>query len=105
MADSHGHEAHAGPDLRLYMMVAAALAGFTASSFVFNRLVDAKTISHEVGFILILGVAIAKAFLVGMFFMHLKYDWGKLYFIIVPIGILGVMMMVVLLPDIVLAWK
>jgi caa(3)-type oxidase subunit IV len=49
-------------------------------------------------------VAVCKAVLVGMFFMHLKYDWGKLYFIIVPISILGLMMMIVLLPDIVLAW-
>ena len=36
--------------------------------------------------------------------MHLKYDWGKLYFLIVPAFILGAMMMIVLLPDIVLAW-
>ncbi len=111
MADQHdspGATAHAaehhGPDLRLYMVVAAALAIFTASSFGINAAVRSEHFSSEIGFLLILGVAVCKAVLVGMFFMHLKYDWGKLYFIIVPISILGLMMMIVLLPDIVLAW-
>jgi hypothetical protein len=36
--------------------------------------------------------------------MHLKFDWGKLYFMIVPAFILGAMLAFVLLPDIVLAW-
>jgi caa(3)-type oxidase subunit IV len=53
---------------------------------------------------LILGVAICKAVLVAMFFMHLKFDWARLYFMIIPVMILGTMMVVVLLPDIVLAW-
>ena len=54
---------------------------------------------------LILGVAVFKATLVGMYFMHLKFDWGKLYFMIFPAFILGVMMMMVLLPDIVFVWS
>jgi hypothetical protein len=36
--------------------------------------------------------------------MHLKFEWGKLYFMIVPAFILGLMMMLVLLPDTVIAW-
>ena len=52
-----------------------------------------------------MGVAVVKAFLVGLIFMHLKYDWGKLYFMIVPVFILGTMMMIVLMPDIVMAWQ
>jgi cytochrome c oxidase subunit 4 len=103
MADAHEH-AHEGPDLRLYLVVAAALAGFTASSFVVNFLVRDGRLTAQLGFVLILGVAVCKAVLVGMYFMHLKYDWGKLYFLIFPVSILAVMMMVVLLPDIVLAW-
>jgi cytochrome c oxidase subunit 4 len=49
-------------------------------------------------------VAVVKATLVGMFFMHLKYEWAKLYFMIIPVFILGTMMMIVLMPDIVVAW-
>ena len=37
--------------------------------------------------------------------MHLKVDWGKLYFMIFPAFILGAMMMFVLMPDIVIAWQ
>jgi hypothetical protein len=36
--------------------------------------------------------------------MHLKWDWGRLYFLIIPVFILGAMMMMVLLPDLVFAW-
>jgi hypothetical protein len=49
-------------------------------------------------------VAVIKALCVAAIFMHLKFEWGKLYFLIVPVLILGVMMMVVLLPDIVIGW-
>ena len=51
------------------------------------------------GFVLILGVAFLKAFLVGFYFMHLKWDWRLFYFIIVPVFILGVMMVIILMPD------
>jgi cytochrome c oxidase subunit IV len=61
-------------------------------------------ISKFASFLVILGVAIVKAALVGWIFMHLKFDWRKLYFLIVPAFILGAMMMIVLMPDIVLAW-
>jgi cytochrome c oxidase subunit 4 len=107
MATAHppGEHAHHGPTFRLYMIVAAALAVFTALSFVFNWMAREHYISVHASFILILGVAVCKAVLVGLFFMHLKYEWGKLYFMIVPAFILGAMMAFVLLPDIVIAWQ
>ncbi len=104
MTDTHGHGGHAGPSYRGYMVVAGALAIFTASSFGFNRLVNDQVIERHVGFMLILGVAVCKALLVGAYFMHLRWEWGKLYFMIVPAFILGTMMAMVLLPDIVIAW-
>jgi cytochrome c oxidase subunit 4 len=104
MADSHGSESHAGPTLQLYLVVAAALAVFTAVSFGVNSLVRGGTLSDNMGFTIILGVAVCKALLVGAFFMHLKFEWGKLYFLIIPAFILGLMMMLVLLPDAVIAW-
>jgi cytochrome c oxidase subunit 4 len=106
MADSHGSESHAGPSLQLYLTIAAALAVFTVASFVANFAAnpDRHWISKTTSFTIILGVAVCKAVLVGAFFMHLKFEWGKLYFMIVPALILGVMMMLVLLPDAVIAW-
>ncbi len=106
MSDSHGTGSQAGPSLPLYLTIAAALSIFTASSFAANWAAapEHHLITKTTSFIIILGVAICKALLVGAFFMHLKFEWGKLYFMIVPAFILGVMMMLVLLPDAVLAW-
>jgi caa(3)-type oxidase subunit IV len=102
----HGpnHATHPGPDFKLYLVIAAALAGFTAISFIVNLLVHMKAFTPFVGFLIILSVAVCKAVLVGMFFMHIKYDWPLLYFMLVPAFILATMMMIVLLPDIVIAW-
>jgi cytochrome c oxidase subunit 4 len=101
---SHPEHAHAGPDIKLYLIIGAALAVFTAVSFIVNFQVRHEHLSAVAGFIIILAVAICKAVLVGMFFMHLKYDWGNIYFMLIPIMILAVMMMLVLMPDIVFAW-
>jgi caa(3)-type oxidase subunit IV len=87
-----------------YLVIFVALSIFTAVSFYVNSAVRGGTMSTESGFMLIMGVAVCKAVLVAMFFMHLKIDWGRLYFVIIPVMILGVMMIIVLLPDIVLAW-
>jgi cytochrome c oxidase subunit 4 len=99
-----GHKHH-GPTLPMYLGVAAILGVFTASSFIFNEMVRHDMLSNMAGLWLILGVAVCKAALVGAFFMHLRYDWFKLYFLIVPTLILGVMMMLVFMPDMVMAWR
>jgi caa(3)-type oxidase subunit IV len=118
MADTHGHAEHAhadhghgdhghgehghGPNVRAYFMVFGALAVCTLLSFVVNAIFPPP---HMTGAGIIMIVAVIKATLVGMIFMHLKWDWSKLYFLIVPSFILGEMMMIVLLPDILLAWR
>jgi cytochrome c oxidase subunit 4 len=109
MTEPHGNGAHAaaahhGPNIQVYLVIFVALLICTTLSFVFNSMARSDMISHTSSFILILGVAVCKAVLVAMFFMHLKYEWGKLYFLVIPVLILTVMMMIVLLPDIVLAW-
>ena len=95
-AEQHDHHAHL---FKIYMVVATVLAVCTASSFGVNELVRHDLLSLAMGFVLILGVALLKAFLVGFYFMHLKWDWRLLYFIIVPVFILGVMMVIILMPD------
>jgi hypothetical protein len=37
--------------------------------------------------------------------MHLKWDWNRLYFLIVPALILAPMLVFALLPDLVIYWK
>jgi caa(3)-type oxidase subunit IV len=104
MNDSHDPHAHSGIDVKAYFVVFGALAVFTAVSFIVNEAVRHDILTKFTGFVLILGVAIFKAVLVATYFMHLKIDWFRLYFVIVPVMLLAVMMIIVLLPDIVLAW-
>ncbi len=100
--DSHGH---GGSRIQAYVVVGVALAIFTAVSFFVNYFVRNETITASTGFAIILGVAVVKSALVGTYFMHLKYDWAQIGFMIVPALILGTMLFFVLMPDIVLAWR
>jgi len=100
MSDAHGHDAHHGPTFATYMTIFAALSACTLLSFAVNYTLGQNFQSASI----ILFVAIVKAVLVGAIFMHLKYEWGKLYFLIMPVFVMGTMMIMVLLPDIVFAW-
>ena len=114
MTDSHGPAAHDsiagetdghhGPTFKTYMMIFVILCVLTSLSFIFNTAANNGIISHLTSAVLIMMVSICKATLVAMFFMHLKYDWMKLYFLVFPVVILTVMMVIVLLPDTVLGW-
>jgi cytochrome c oxidase subunit 4 len=97
--------AHHGPGVKAYLVIFTALALFTLVSFVANYYARKDVITHVQSFVIVLGVAIVKACLVGAYFMHLVLDWRRLYYLLVPAFILGTMMIIVLLPDIVLAWR
>jgi cytochrome c oxidase subunit IV len=99
----HGH-AQGGPSFQLYMNIFYALSVFTALSFVFNELARHDIISYMTSVALIVIVAVVKALCVATIFMHLKFDWRRVYCIIIPVSIMAVMMVIVLLPDIVLSW-
>src|SRR3974377_2467064 len=101
MSDDHDAPQHHGPTLQIYLVIFGALSVFTLVSFVVNAILG---IGSPTGMAIIMGVAVCKATLVGMFFMHLKYEWMKLYFLIVPVFILAVMMMIALWPDGVAGW-
>jgi caa(3)-type oxidase subunit IV len=100
----HGH-GHHGPSVKTYMAVFGALVVCTLVSFVANVGVRQGVIGPLSSFGVIMTVAVIKALLVAYFFMHLIVDWRKVYIFIVPTLILGPLMVVVLLPDIVLAWN
>ena len=106
-AASHGEAAHEhqGPNVKAYLVVFVALCVVTTISFIANMMVRAHIISPFTSFIIILSVAVFKATLVAMYFMHLVLDWKRVYILIVPALVLGPMLVIVLLPDIVLAWK
>jgi caa(3)-type oxidase subunit IV len=104
MADT-AHAEHGPTSTSPYMKVFYLLCIFTALSFVVNYFVREGHLSSTTGFILILSVAVVKALLVVCIFMHLKWDWGRLYFMIIPALVLAPMLVFALLPDIVLYWK
>jgi len=81
---------------RKYWAVFIALCVCTALSFVFNlALHDHKAVSAT----LITAVAIIKAGLVVLIFMHLMFDWKKVAAIMVPVLIMCVMMVIILSID------
>ena len=94
MADAHeAHHPHPN-----YWAVFGILVVLTAVSFF---TVSAWwPLSHEAGHNLVMVVAVCKAVLVAMFFMHLKFDWFKVYMMVVPALILGTVLVCALLPDI-----
>lgn len=106
---SHGELGHVHPNdtahFRAYIAIFLALCVFTAISFIFNELVRAGWISAMTSASVIMLVAVVKAGCVAYIFMHLKADWGKVYFIMIPVVIMGVMMIIVLMPDGVLGWR
>ncbi len=102
--DGHAESGHHGPKVQTYLVIGAALAGFTAVSFVVNYAVSHYGLSSTAGFWIILTVAVVKATLVVLYFMHLIWDWRKVLFMIIPALILGAMWWIVMTPDIVLAW-
>lgn len=111
MTDPHSHPTHDhiagetgghhGPTFQTYMVIFVVLCVCTLLSFVANAIFG---IGDWRGVTIIMMVSICKATLVAMFFMHLKYDWMKLYFLVFPVVILTAMMVIVLLPDTVLGW-
>ncbi len=108
MADSHAHaaaHAHGPATIGPYIVIFAALSVFTAVSFIVNYFVREGHIAAGTGFVIILGVAVVKALLVATYFMHLKWDWGRLYFLIIPALVLAPMLVMALLPDLVLYWS
>lgn len=104
--DAHGeHAEHHPTNVKAYFVVFVALCVVTTISFFANFLVRQHVISPFTSFIIILSVAVFKATLVAMYFMHLMIDWKKVYILIIPTLVLGPLLVIVLLPDIVLAWK
>ena len=92
--------AEAGPNLNTYLGIFGVLSVCTLLSFLVNHFLGQNHTSMGI----IMLISVVKAVCVAMIFMHLKFDWSRVYFLIIPVMILGVMMMMVLLPDIVLDW-
>jgi cytochrome c oxidase subunit 4 len=96
MADSHNE-----PSDKMYLAIAASLAGLTVISYVGDLIHMPRP--ALIG--LVLAVATVKATLVAAFFMHLKFDWSKVKIMIIPAIVLAAVLVFALLPDITLAMR
>ena len=96
MTDPHAAHAHAGPDLKIYLAIFAALCGFTLLSFVVNLVLGQGSIS---GMGIIMLGAVFKATLVAMYFMHLRFETRTLGLIALTPLLLCVFLLFMLIPD------
>lgn len=97
----HGHDDHGG--LGKYVYVFLALCVLTAASFWTYADWPVKWPYHKtpaVGWAFMLAVASTKAMLVILFFMHVKYEASWKYVLTIPPGIMALLLMCALVPDI-----
>ena len=81
-----------------YIRIFWVLAVFTACEYFY-----AKIFAHHSFLVLVLGLmtmAIIKATLVGLYFMHLKFEGKWVYGMLVPAGILALILTFALFPDV-----
>ena len=82
-----------------YLKVFGALLVFTVMEYAYARFLPLPFLYLVLG---LMTMAIIKATLVGMYFMHLKFEGRWIYMILVPVGFLAVVVVVGLMPDMVL---
>lgn len=91
MSDTHGHSME-----KTYYKVFFGLLVFTTGTFLL-----AENLHNKLAAIVaVLLIATVKATLVGMFFMHLKFEGKWKYVLLLPTIILAIVMVCALLPDI-----
>jgi cytochrome c oxidase subunit 4 len=93
MADTQ--TAHAHPN---YMLVFWLLVILTGASFV--TYFASGVISDAAIILFVMLVAVCKASLVAMFFMHLKFEGPWKYVVLVPAGLLLALLVIALIPDV-----
>lgn len=96
MSDAHTAETHHDSHHVNYFSIFVALLVCTALSVVF----DLITINPLVVVFLVLAIATAKAMFVMTYFMHLKFEGGWKFVILLPTAILAVGLIVALMPDV-----
>jgi len=103
MADTHAsshphdaHESHGGVGKYVFVFgalcVLTALSVYIGNSFLMN--------TESIGWSGMIAVSCAKATLVILFFMHLKWEANWKYVLTVPASIMSIFLMLMLVPDI-----
>lgn len=102
----HDHHEHGEHDaghggVGKYITVFFALCGLTAISvFVGNFMPGLRQNAPGIMWAAMMAVSCAKAMLVILFFMHLKWEANWKYVLTVPASIMSIFLMLMLIPDI-----
>ena len=102
-ADGHeeGHDdSHEAAHHPNYWAIFLALCGLTAVSWLLDESLGWGLLSsRRVLAVLVLGVALAKALFVAIYFMHLKFEGRWKYVLLTPTMILAIGLPIALAPD------
>lgn len=91
-AADHDHGSH----VRTYIRVFISLAILTAIEYFYAFIFKDAFLSLVLG---LMTWALIKAALVGLYFMHVKYEGRWVYFMLIPAGFLATVLVCALLPD------
>src|SRR5689334_25058049 len=103
--EDHGdHEAgHGG--VGKYIAVFFALCGLTLISYLVGNSATLREKTPGIMWAMMMAVSGAKASLVILFFMHLKWEANWKYVLTVPASIMSIFLMLMLIPDIGLRYR
>ena len=92
------HESHGGTGL--YLAVTGALMVLTLGSFLTYWEGFRETVPLQARWLFMMAVAVTKACLVMLFFMHLKWEANWKYVLTIPSIIMAIFLMAALVPDV-----
>ena len=98
--DGHGHDAGGHGGVGKYIAVFFALCGLTVISYLVGNSATLREKTPGIMWAMMMAVSCAKASLVILFFMHLKWEANWKYVLTVPASIMSIFLMLMLIPDI-----
>lgn len=96
---SSGHDEPSHGSTGKFLMVFVGLLFLTAISFTVGN-TPAIMSTPAIGWTIMMAVSCAKAMLVMLFFMHLKWEANWKYVLTIPASIMSVFLLLMLFPDI-----
>jgi cytochrome c oxidase subunit 4 len=97
---SHDDEHHPPPGVGKYVAVFVALCLLTAVSFAVGNSATLRQNTPQVMWAMMMAVSCAKAMLVILFFMHLKWEANWKYVLTIPASVMSIFLLLMLIPDI-----
>ena len=99
--DDHEHdEHHAPPGSGKYWAVFISLVVLTIVSFLVGNSSALRANAPQVMWAAMMAVSSAKAMLVILFFMHLKWEANWKYVLTIPASVMSIFLLLMLIPDI-----